>query len=88
MLNGKCPSCGAATVHAKEGGILPNVVRISTFGLTIKPIDYVCGTCGYWERRIPPGHVLRKIQAKWPLVQVRSQQQPSGEPHDAGSGGN
>jgi hypothetical protein len=74
------------SVYRTEGGLhirSDNSVALSTIGRATKPIDYVCGDCGYWERHIPPGRMLEKIKATWPLVPSPRRQSPSAGPQDA-----
>lgn len=69
MINGICPSCGSATVHSGEvrlgnGFVFLKGVRIRR----VKTVDYLCVTCGYFEKHIVPGKVLDKVGAEWPPV--------------------
>ena len=72
MRNGKCPKCGAATVHSLTNGISPGGRREyilfggANYGIDIQ--SYVCVTCGYYENYLADPKRLAEVAQKWPPV--------------------
>jgi predicted RNA-binding Zn-ribbon protein involved in translation (DUF1610 family) len=79
MLNGRCPSCGATTVHRSGGGVEPTHPYVSRGGLRASTMDYVCVTCGYVEKHIVSGRVLGAVAKKWIRVDPHDQAPPRGQ---------
>jgi hypothetical protein len=72
MKNGKCPKCGAATVHTLSGGTsFGNIDKIYVNGPKFHQpssyTTYVCVSCGYFENYLS-GSYLPEIVKSWPKV--------------------
>jgi len=74
MLTGQCPSCGSKTVFMRQNGIEVSggtgvLVRTSPDeDLGLEPSvtdDYVCTTCGYFERHLADMTKLEEVAASW-----------------------
>jgi hypothetical protein len=69
VINGICPSCGSATVHRGEVHVGNGRILLRlTYRHRVKTADFLCVTCGYFEKHIVPGKTLAKAAARWPLV--------------------
>ena len=73
MKSGQCPKCNNATVYKKSEGIAfgdGRNIKVYTSAVTI-PVpaeDYVCATCGYFERYITDEDKLGSVAQNWEKV--------------------
>jgi DNA-directed RNA polymerase subunit RPC12/RpoP len=72
MLTGQCPSCGSKTVFMKQKGIEvgggTDVLVHTSPGADLKPTstdDYICTTCGYFERHLSNLIKLNEVAESW-----------------------
>jgi predicted nucleic-acid-binding Zn-ribbon protein len=69
VIYGVCPSCGSATVHSGEVRLGNGFVFLRGIRRRrVRTVDYLCVTCGYFEKHLAPGKALDKVAEKWPPV--------------------
>ncbi len=62
MCDGRCPKCGAESVHVVDGSSLS--VPLGAF--SVAPLGlYVCAGCGYAELYVKDKDLLPKIAARY-----------------------
>ncbi len=76
MKNGKCPQCGATTVHSRPGGLgFGNTDKVyiytGTMGKPSTTRAYICVTCGYYEVYLTDKDFLGEVARSWPKVQFK-----------------
>ena len=72
MLTGQCPSCGSKTVFMRQKGIevggAAGVLVHTTPDAGMNPTstdDYICTSCGYFERHLSNLAKLSEVEASW-----------------------
>ena len=83
MRSGKCPKCGAASVHAARGGFhwgSGRGVHISTSAVSvgIELDTYICASCGYLEHYVPDPQKLAEVAQTWGRVAPPADPAPGG----------
>ncbi|HEV2799189.1 MAG TPA: hypothetical protein VGW12_01765 [Pyrinomonadaceae bacterium] len=74
MRDGKCRSCGALTVYARQNGLKvgdhSNGVFIYTSWVTtpVPAVAFVCTSCGYFEHYVIDGQKLAEVARTWTRV--------------------
>lgn len=68
MLNGRCSSCGAMTVHCAKSAVEQGRLTFAGRFNAADTMDYICVTCGYLERHVVPGKQLERVAANWARV--------------------
>ena len=73
MKSGQCPKCNSLTVYKKPEGIAfgdGRNIKVYTSAVTM-PVpaeDYICTTCGYFERYINDREKLDSVAQNWEKV--------------------
>lgn len=76
MRNGQCPKCGSSDIRAITAPLGDGIGRLPLGLLDSAGLDYyVCVYCGYVESYIASNRHLKKISAKWPMVEKNEQTQ-------------
>ena len=73
MKSGQCPKCNNMTVYKKTEGVGfggGDKIYVYTSAMTraVPPEDYVCTTCGYFERYISDREKLDSVAQNWEKV--------------------
>jgi len=73
MKSGQCPKCNNPTVYKKTEGIAfgdGRNIKVYTSAVTM-PVpteDYVCTTCGYFERYVMDKEKLQAVTETWEKI--------------------
>ena len=74
MRDGKCRSCGALSVFARQNGIkvgdAANGVFVYTSWATspVQTVAFVCASCGYFEHYVTDQQKLAEVAQTWTRV--------------------